>query len=170
VAAPAVPAEVLEARYGERGAGALVRGRANAASEIRRRYLTPARLEGWALFSEARAADAAAAATRAPLLHDLHRRVMLGAVDLAIHRRQLSPVDAVARLGERTGWSEPERLAAVRGILLAPMEACGSVLLWQEWERLAGEWEGGEEALRRIVATDGLASPVLLRWRHDAAE
>ncbi|MGE0556089.1 MAG: hypothetical protein AB7R55_21885 [Gemmatimonadales bacterium] len=170
VSAGRIDGEVLAARYGPRGAAGLLLGRASAASEIRRRFLAPATLEGWALFAEARAAARASGSARARLLADLHRRVVLGAVDLAIHRRQLPPLDAVTRLGDRTRWSEADRLAAVRGILLAPMDACGSVVLWREWERLAADFEGGADALVERVFATGLAKPVLIRWRHGAAE
>jgi len=168
VSAGRVDAAVLAARYGPRGAAGLARARSSAASEIRRRLLSTAALEGWALFAEARVAAEAAGPTRALLLADLHRRVVLGAVDLAIHRRQLTPTDAVARLGDRTRWSDAERLAAVRGILLSPMDACGSVVLWQEWERLAADFDGGADALIEQVLLTGLAKPVLMRWRHGA--
>lgn len=158
-------AAVLEARFGPAGAGGLLAGRSRAASEIRRRFAAPGLVEGWALYAEARAAERATdPAVRRELEADLHHRVLAAAVDLAVHRRQMTPADAVERLAPRLGRARA--LLEVRRIVLRPLEAAGSVLAWREWEALARRWPGGPDAMERAVLADGLASPALARWRH----
>jgi hypothetical protein len=158
-------AAVIEARYGPAGAAGLLGGRGDAAAEIRRRYATPSLVEGWALYAEARVArEVPDAGARRLLAADLHRRVLAAAIDLALHRRQMPPAEALDRLTERL---PPEAaLVEVRRIVLRPLEAAGSVLVWREWERLESAWPGGPDAMREAVLAGGLLSPALARWRH----
>lgn len=160
----ALSVAVVEARYGPEGAGGLLAGRLKAPSEIRRRFANPGLVEGWCLFAEARAAEAATAGARRVLQDDLHRRVLVAALDLALHRRQLSPADAVDRLASR--MPRDRALVEVRRIVLRPLEAAGSVLTWREWESLGARWPGGPDAMVQAVLTGGLASPALIRWLH----
>jgi len=158
-------------RYGPAGAGGLVAGRVEAASEIRRRYAQPGLLDGWGLFAEDRAARATQAPALALVLQaDLLLRTLMAAADLAVHRRQLTLAEVPERLTTRALIAPEAAVAEARRIALAPLEAAGSVLVWREWVRLAAAWPGGDPALEAAVRAGGLASPVLVRWRHDVPE
>ena len=166
---PGSPLEVaLGVRYGPAGAGGWLAGRRQAPSEIRRRLATPGLVEAWGLFAEERAAAATAAPAIALLLRaDLFLRTLVAAADLAVHRRQLDPALVPVRLTDRFPMPPAVALAAARRVVLAPLEAAGSVLVAREWAALARTWPGGAAALEAAVLESALPSPVLARWRHD---
>jgi hypothetical protein len=165
-AEPERDAAILAARYGPGGVGGLLAARAGGESEIRRRFASAGLVAGWALYAEARARGESGPETARVLSGDLHRRVLVAAVDLAIHRRQLAPAAAVGRLAERLPLPRATLLAEVRRVTLHPLEAAGSVLTWREWEALGKLWPGGPEPMAAAVTGGGLSSPALVRWRH----
>ncbi|HEX9893415.1 MAG TPA: DUF885 family protein [Gemmatimonadales bacterium] len=97
-------------------------------------------------------------------------RVLLARLDIGLHTRQIGLAEAVTSLTERLPLQPFEALAAVRGILLEPTRAAGTIAGRRELLRLRDdrmEKEGAAFSPRRhheeVLHFGGLPVP-LIRW------
>lgn len=95
-------------------------------------------------------------------------RVVLARVDVGVHTRQLTVEEGIAALLDRLPVEPGEAQAAVRGVLLAPAEAAGTVAGWQELRGLLADRErtagfSGRAFHDQVLGFGALAAP-LVRW------
>lgn len=107
---------------------------------------------------------------RLSALAQIYFRHLLARVDVGLHTHQLSVAESVAFLVERLGLEPEHALAAVRGCLLEPTEAVGTILGLRELVRLrddAAARAGAGFSLRgfheEVLAYGALPTP-LIRW------
>jgi hypothetical protein len=147
-------------------------GRARARSEIRRRYLAPGWLAGFGLFGLGRRLRSVEgdARTTLGLAAEALFAVLLAAVDVSIQIGQMAPADAETRLAARFPAAPARIRAAVRGTLLAPLDAAGAALAALAWSGLATRQGGDPDHLAVRIASGGILEPATAEWRLDAAD
>ncbi|MEO8452469.1 MAG: DUF885 family protein, partial [Gemmatimonadota bacterium] len=169
----AARAPVLAANFVMPGQASLLEGRRSAPSLVRRTLGSSSALIGFGLYAEElwlELPGETGPALRLLQRADLFRRTLVGAVDLGLHMKRLSPAEATRSLMSRLPLSASEAGVELSRIALRPLEAAASLETRASLLVLRSDWlkrRGPGAALAQFHAElfrFGAMPTSLVRW------